>query len=99
LYYTKVDFGKTKDKTITEAPGITFNVPTIDVTVVFNRGAQYIYKDVQMHDYRSFTEVLNRADRTSHGKAFNKFIKIYPVEKLEDVDIDTIPNNNKIILN
>ncbi|MCL2313378.1 MAG: hypothetical protein FWC41_13060 [Firmicutes bacterium] len=88
IYYTRVDLSKSDNKILHEAPGITFNVPTIDVVVVFNRGAQYLYKEVEIHDYISFIEILDRENNNSHGKAFIKFIKPYPFEKLQDVDIN-----------
>ena len=90
IHYTKVDFSKAKKIVRTEADGITFEVPTINVIMVFNRGAQYLYKDVELNDYTSFVEILNRDDNTSHGKAFNKFVKPYPFEKLDNVDIITL---------
>jgi len=102
IHYTKVDISKLRHKILKLAEGIVptptteektvidFTVPILDVTVVFNRGAQYIYKDVEIHDYQSFVEILNREAPDSHGKAFNRFIKTYPFEKLDDVDIDEL---------
>ena len=87
IYYTKTDFSKTESKAFDIGAETNIHVPTIDVIVVFNRGAQYLYKGVELHDYTSFIEVLNRDDSTSHGKAFNKFIKPYSAEKLDDMDI------------
>jgi hypothetical protein len=94
IYYTKADFSKSEKKTLSDIPGINLNVPILEVTVVFNRGAQYLYKGVEIHDYISFREVLNREDSTSHGKAFTKFIKPYPFEKLDDIDIN---ENSKMV--
>jgi len=62
----------------------------VDVKIVFNRGACYIYKNVPIHDYQAFVEHLNRADGESSGKAFNKFIKIYPFEQLPNVDLNKL---------
>ena len=89
IFYTKVDFSKSENKILNEV-GITLNVPTVDVTVVFNRGAQYLYKGVEIHDYVSFINVLNREDSSSHGKAHNKFIKHYPAQKLKNMDMDEL---------
>ena len=90
IFYTKVDFSKSEKKILNEIPGLSFNVPTVDVLVVFNRGAQYLYKGVEIHDYTSFVNVLNREDSSSIGKSFNKFIKNYPFEKLEKIDISEL---------
>jgi hypothetical protein len=90
IFYTKTDLGKIENKSLSDIPGIEIAVPTVNVTVIFIRGAQYLYKNVEWHDYTSFREVLNRDDSESHGKAFNKFIKSYPTEKLEDMDMNEL---------
>ena len=90
IYYTKVNLGKQGTKTFNEIPGIEIpNVPTVDVTVVFNRGAQYLYKDVELHDYISFRDTLNR-ETDSHGKNFILHIKKFPVEKQDDMNMDEL---------
>jgi len=62
----------------------------VDVKIVFNRGATYLYKNVPIHDYVAFIEHLNREDHKSSGKAFNKFIKIYPFDKMLDTNLDEL---------
>jgi hypothetical protein len=89
IFYSKVCYKDHAQVTLNEIPGININVPVADVTIVFNRGAQYTYKGVQHNDYVAFKMILNRDDSTSHGKAFNKYIKPYPVEKSEDMDISS----------
>jgi len=69
-------------------PGLTGKA--VDVKIVFNRGATYIYKNVPVHDYVAFVEHLNRDDFKSSGKSFNKFIKIYPFEQVSDTNLDKL---------
>lgn len=90
IYYSKVDLGKKEIKKKTLVEGIQFDVPTVDVIIVFNRGAQYLYKGVEIHDYESFVGTLNREDKSSHGKSFNRHIKIYDYERLDDLDVTTL---------
>ena len=54
--------------------------------VVFNNGAQYEYKDVDVMQYLKFREDL------SQGKALNKYIKSqdYEYSKLEEANLDDI---------
>ena len=52
--------------------------------IVFKGGKQYLYRNVEPNDY-----VLFR-DAESSGKAFNIYIKKYPCEKLNDVDLNEI---------
>lgn len=54
------------------------------VRVVFNNGSQYQYKDVNVYDYLKFRE------DDSQGKAFNKYLRKYEFEKLENADLNKI---------
>ena len=55
------------------------------LTVVFNNGSKYAYKDVDSTKYLLFRE------DASQGKALNKFIKgSYEYEKLENADVDML---------
>ncbi|MBR6516114.1 MAG: KTSC domain-containing protein [Bacilli bacterium] len=54
------------------------------VRIYFSTGRVYQYKDVDVGDYMMFRE-----DK-SQGKAFNKFLKKYECERLEDVDVSII---------
>ena len=69
----------------------TYNKGTKDLTITFNTGAQYNYPNVKEGDYNRF-ELAE-----SQGKGFNKYIKPYAFEKLDNIDtakihesIDTI---------
>ena len=57
-----------------------YDKATQELTVVFNAGTQYRYKGVRMTDYTRF----EMSD--SQGKELNGRIKLYPVDKLENVN-------------
>jgi hypothetical protein len=89
VYYSEVDLtGRIIPLNESGVEGLSGK--SVDVKIVFNRGACYLYKNVPIHDYIAFIQHLNRDDHESSGKAFNKFIKIYPCEKLNDVKLDDL---------
>lgn len=55
------------------------------LAVIFGSGAQYLYHDVTLEDYRKFER------DESQGKAIHKYIKKYKSEKADiEVDISVI---------
>jgi hypothetical protein len=90
VLHSEVDLSTSKEGLLSESgiPGLKGIV--IDVKIVFNRGATYIYRNVPIHDYVAFVEHLNRDDFKSSGKSFNKFIKIYPFEQISDTNLDNL---------
>jgi hypothetical protein len=62
----------------------TYNKNTNDLVIIFKTGAKYCYKNVNISDYTRFE--LSE----SHGKAFAKYIKPYPYEKLPQISSDDI---------
>lgn len=65
-----------------------------DLEVTFKDGRTYKYYNLIIQDYLLFK---NGGLDNSHGKAFNKFIKKYKFEKINNVDIDLL-NNKKFNL-
>lgn len=60
-----------------------YDINAQELTIVFLRGAKYIYKDVYDTDYVEFQTAK------SQGKVLNNtIIPKYPVERQEDVDPD-----------
>jgi hypothetical protein len=57
---------------------------TKELTVTFNKGGQYRYNGVKETDYIRF-ELAE-----SQGKAFNKYIKPYTFDKLDEADTTKI---------
>jgi hypothetical protein len=55
-----------------------------DLTIIFNNGGVYLYKDVKGSDYLRF----ETAD--SQGQIFNSNIKTNPFEKQDKVDVKVI---------
>lgn len=62
------------------------------VRVYFSTGRVYKYKDVNVNDYLMFREDL------SQGKAFNKYLRKYECERIEDCDINEIKEQLELIL-
>jgi hypothetical protein len=58
----------------------TYDRTTKNLTIIFNKGAQYKYPNVSETDYTRF----ELAD--SQGVVFNSHIKKYDFEKLDNVD-------------
>jgi hypothetical protein len=85
LLYSEVDWSKVKSTTINEGD-IQLPTRVVNVIIVFKHGARYVYYNVQEHDYIAFRDIVNRADKESHGKAFNKYIKSYKFDKLSDIE-------------
>lgn len=93
-YYVEGPDGVGLDRTWYESSNVKYS-ECIDkegekktLRVVFNNGAQYEYKGVDVSKY-----LLLRED-SSQGKALNKYIKSegYEYKKLEDADIDKLTN-------
>lgn len=62
------------------------------VRVYFSTGRVYKYKDVNVNDYLMFREDL------SQGKAFNKYLRKYECERLEDFNVSDINEQLELIL-
>lgn len=63
--------------------GSEFDKENNELTVIFNRGAKYIYKNVEGTDYVRFNTAK------SQGKALNEHIKPnYEYLRKDDVDVD-----------
>lgn len=66
------------------------------LTVVFNNGAKYLYKDVDVSDYLMFSR--GGLDG-SQGKALNKYIKPkYEFVKLENADMTELNTLRDVLL-
>ena len=57
---------------------------TVNLKIVFKRGATYLYRDVNKNDYLIFR------DSQSNGSVFNKHIKQYPYTILSDTNLDEL---------
>ena len=62
------------------------------VRVYFSTGRVYEYKDVNVNDYLMFREGL------SQGKSFNKYLRKYECERIEDCNINDIKEQLELIL-
>lgn len=62
------------------------------VRIYFKTGRVYQYYNVNVNDYIMFR------DDSSQGKAFNKFIKKYESERLDDIDISVLEDNLNIAI-
>lgn len=62
------------------------------VRITFKDGRTYQYSDVKVNDYLLFRE------DASQGKALNRIMKNYPCERLESIDVTSIQNELKLIL-
>lgn len=62
----------------------TYDKTNNNLTIIFNKGGSYTYPNVDETDY------LRLELAESVGKAFNAYIKKYPFEKNEDVDVTKI---------
>lgn len=62
------------------------------VKIIFKNGRSYLYEDVKVNDYLLFRE------SASQGKALNKYIKQYKVQRIDDTDLELINNQLKEIL-
>jgi hypothetical protein len=60
--------------------------------IVFKNGRQYRYDEVNVNDYLLFREDV------SQGKAFNKFIRKYKSERIEDADEHALNEERERIL-
>ena len=68
-----------------------FNTDTKNLVIIFSKGNQYLYENVEYSDYTKF-EVSN-----SQGKSFNEFIKKYSGKKLGEVDVTSIKEDIRLI--
>ena len=63
------------------------------VRIVFKNGATYEYLDVNVNDYLMFRESI------SQGESFNKYMKKYKFNKLENSNLDEIRNELEKYMN
>lgn len=68
-----------------------FNTDTKNLVIIFSKGNQYLYENVEYSDYTKF-EVSS-----SQGKSFNEFIKKYSGKKLGEVDVTSIKEDIRLI--
>jgi KTSC domain len=61
-----------------------YNLSSFELIIIFKSGAQYKYANVSQTDYTRF----ETAD--SQGSVFNKHLKKYVFERLQDVDVDNV---------
>jgi len=64
----------------------SYDKKTHDLIITFNRGAQYVYKNVKNSDY------LRLEISGSQGEVFNQYIKTYPFVKGDEVNPSMLIN-------
>ena len=69
-----------------------YNIETKNLVVIFGKGGQYLYENVDYADFTRF-EVAK-----SQGISFNDYIKKYPTKKLGQIDTTPIKEDIKKIL-
>lgn len=67
-----------------------FNDKLFELVIVFKKGRTYKYKDVNTFDYIQFRNGIGTD--ASQGLSFNKFIKKYDFERLDDTNLVDLEN-------
>lgn len=67
-----------------------FNDKLFELVIVFKKGRTYKYKDVNTFDYIQFRNGIGTD--ASQGLSFNKFIKKYDFERMDDTNLIDLEN-------